>query len=157
MTYPDDDVLLEFRVDNFDAVRWPDWQTPARRDDLWTTTCFEFFVRVVGDPAYFEFNLSPSGEWAAYRFTAYRTGMLPLELDCEPMFSRNYDGDRDVTEVDLELNFLEQGPMQIALAAVIEETDGTISYWALAHPPEGPPDFHHPDCFALSLPAPDAA
>ena len=27
-----------------------------------------------------------------------------------------------------------------------------MSYWALAHPP-GKPDFHHPDCFALELPA----
>jgi hypothetical protein len=41
---------------------------------------------------------------------------------------------------------------QINLCAVIEEIDGTKSYWALAHPP-GKPDFHHPDCFALTLPA----
>ncbi len=44
-------------------------------------------------------------------------------------------------------------PVSIALSAVIEETDGTKSYWALRHPP-GPPDFHHPDCFALTLEAP---
>ena len=42
------------------------------------------------------------------------------------------------------------------LSAIIEEADGTKSYWALAHPP-GKPDFHHPDCFALELPAPDGA
>jgi hypothetical protein len=35
---------------------------------------------------------------------------------------------------------------------VIEETNGRLSYWALAHPP-GKPDFHHSDCFALELPA----
>lgn len=46
--------------------------------------------------------------------------------------------------------------MQIALSAVIEEKDGTKSYWALRHPP-GKPDFHHPDCFALTLEAPEAA
>ena len=45
---------------------------------------------------------------------------------------------------------------QMGLSAVLEETDGTKSYWALAHPP-GAPDFHHPDCFALDIPAPDAA
>jgi len=38
------------------------------------------------------------------------------------------------------------------ISAVIEESDGTRSYWALKHPP-GAPDFHHPDCFALELPA----
>lgn len=41
----------------------------------------------------------------------------------------------------------------IALSAVIEETGGHKSYWALAHPP-GQPDFHHPTCFAATLPAP---
>ena len=43
-------------------------------------------------------------------------------------------------------------PWQLGLSAVIEEADGRLSYWALAHPP-GKPDFHHSDCFALELPA----
>lgn len=42
----------------------------------------------------------------------------------------------------------------LGLSAVIEEMGGTKSYWALAHPP-GAPDFHHPTCFAATLPAPD--
>jgi hypothetical protein len=41
-------------------------------------------------------------------------------------------------------------------SAIIEEEDGTKSYWALAHPREGPPDFHHPSCFVLELPPPSA-
>jgi hypothetical protein len=40
---------------------------------------------------------------------------------------------------------------RIGLSAVIEETNGLKSYWALAHPP-GKPDFHHKDCFAHTLP-----
>jgi hypothetical protein len=43
----------------------------------------------------------------------------------------------------------------VGLSAVIEETNGRKSYWALCHPP-GKPDFHHPDCFALELPPPSA-
>jgi hypothetical protein len=39
---------------------------------------------------------------------------------------------------------------QIGASAVIEETNGTKSYWALAHPP-GKADFHHSDCFAAVL------
>jgi len=38
----------------------------------------------------------------------------------------------------------------LGLSAVIEETSGRKSYWALAHPP-GKPDFHHTDSFALEL------
>jgi hypothetical protein len=41
-------------------------------------------------------------------------------------------------------------PLRLGLSAVIEENDGTISYWALKHLP-GKPDFHHPDSFALEL------
>jgi hypothetical protein len=44
------------------------------------------------------------------------------------------------------------GVWRLGLSAVIEETNGTISYWAVAHPP-GKADFHHSDCFALELTA----
>jgi hypothetical protein len=42
-------------------------------------------------------------------------------------------------------------PWRLALAAVIEETNGATSYWALKHP-RGKPDFHHADGFVLELP-----
>jgi hypothetical protein len=45
-------------------------------------------------------------------------------------------------------------PWDYGLCAVIEERDARLSYWALAHPP-GRPDFHHPACFAATLPAPE--
>jgi hypothetical protein len=40
--------------------------------------------------------------------------------------------------------------LRLALAAVVEEDDGRLSYWALQHAP-GNPDFHHPECFTLEL------
>ena len=43
-------------------------------------------------------------------------------------------------------------PWRLGLSAVIEETDGNTSYWALAHPP-GKPDFHHAAGFAYDLAA----
>jgi hypothetical protein len=49
----------------------------------------------------------------------------------------------------LELDGL-SSPLHLGLSAVLEETNGHKSYWALAHPP-GKPDFHHADCFALEL------
>jgi len=41
---------------------------------------------------------------------------------------------------------------ELGLSAVIEETDGNKSYWALAHPADAPPDFHDPTCFLAHLP-----
>ena len=42
-------------------------------------------------------------------------------------------------------------PAVLRVGFFIEDIDGGISYWALAHP-AGKPDFHHPDSFALILP-----
>ena len=41
---------------------------------------------------------------------------------------------------------------ELGLSAVLEEKDGTKSYWALAHPHGDKPDFHDPACFAAHLP-----
>src|SRR5512138_1819747 len=44
---------------------------PSRKDELWSTTCFEFFLAVQGQSKYWEFNLSPSGDWNVYYMDAY--------------------------------------------------------------------------------------
>ncbi len=119
----------------------------GRADQLWQTTCFEAFLRGDGEESYREWNFAPSGQWAAYDFDGYREGM----------------GKADVAEpyVRMEDNFTwwalgatiapeADRAWQLGLSAVLEEQDGTKSYWALAHP-AGKPDFHHPDCFAARL------
>jgi hypothetical protein len=45
---------------------------PGRKDELWQTTCFEFFLAAKDQPGYWEFNLAPSGNWNVYRMDAYR-------------------------------------------------------------------------------------
>jgi hypothetical protein len=132
----------------------PDYAGPQRADELWRTTCFELFVRPETGPGYLEFNFSPSGRWAAYAFAGHREAMTEVELPAAPhiRFVSSGQGLALVAEVQ---GIPEAEPLAVGLSAVIEETDGTKSYWALAHPP-GKPDFHHPDCFALELPAPSA-
>jgi len=120
-------------------------------DGLWQRTCFEAFVRQ-GDNAYVEFNLSPSGQWAAYDFDSYRSGMRNREV-LAPKITVESGPFEVVLTADLDVADLSGA---LALSAVIEETDGTKSYWALAHPP-GRPDFHHAACFAAALPAPNEA
>lgn len=129
----------------------PPAAAPGRTDGLWQHTCFELFVRRVGEEGYFEFNFSPSSEWAAYRFDSYREGMAELPL-AVPVIEPIEDGVR----VQVDLGGLPEGEWRIAITAVIEEVDGTKSYWSAAHP-AGKPDFHDPACFALELPAPSGA
>jgi hypothetical protein len=148
----DDNLLLTLVVQGNDHVAVPAWATPKRRDGLWKTTCCELFLAPVGVEAYFEFNYSPSTEWAAYRFDAYRSGGQDLPLPIAPHVDRG-DYMRDcLVEVDQDLSVLPAGDLRMGLTAVIEEIDGTKSYWALAHAP-GPPDFHNRDCWIATLPA----
>jgi hypothetical protein len=141
-----DGTRLRYRVEGADALCLPPAAAPERTDGLWRTTCFELFVQPAAGTGYLEFNIAPSGQWAAYRFDGYRAGMRDLDLAAPLQIRRS----GDAWQVDLPAPL----PIgRVGLAAVIEELDGTRSYWALAHPP-GAPDFHHPDCFAIDLAAP---
>ncbi len=53
-----------------------------REDGLWKSTCFEAFWGEVGSPAYWELNLSPSGDkWNLYRFSDYRVPQPPARSE----------------------------------------------------------------------------
>ena len=140
------DVLtLRFVMEGMADVVVPPPAASLRTDELWRRTCFEAFV---GDGAgYFELNFAPSSEWAAYRFDGYREGMRPAELEPRIEVQRG----PDAIELRATVSGLPEGGWRVGLTAVVEETGGRLSYWALAHPP-GRPDFHNADCFALELP-----
>jgi predicted GIY-YIG superfamily endonuclease len=146
------EILIQFSVDGAETLSIPAGASPTRCDGLWRTTCFELFL-MAADGSYFEFNLSPSTEWAVYAFDSYRDGMTAVSLDIEPHIEFSSSADRFLVECDIDLGQVPNGRLAMALSAVIAETDGTKSYWALAHPP-GKPDFHHPTCFAATLPPP---
>lgn len=149
-----DEVLLTFIVRDAARLIVPAPSTAVRADGLWSTTCFECFLRPAGGQAYQEYNFSPSGRWAAYAFDSYRAGMRELPVVVEPHVGQDEEGEAGayVCVADLDLADTPDMPIQLGLSAVIEEAGGRKSYWALAHPP-GPPDFHHPDCFTLELAA----
>lgn len=123
--------------------------TGERSDELWRTTCLEAFLRAEGKEAYREWNFAPSGDWAAYDFAGYREGMARADVESPP-YIRMED---NLTWWTLGATIaVESGvTWRLGLSAVIEEKNGTRSYWALAHPPGDAPDFHHPDCFAARL------
>ena len=133
-------------------LRIPKPQPSGRVDELWRHTCFEVFVKGEGG-TYYEVNLSPSSQWAAYRFDSYRTGMIEVPIEPWSMARLEQAGELELM-AEIELGALASDPWTFALSAVIEDIDGSISYWALAHPSDKP-DFHHPDSFTLVLPAPE--
>lgn len=143
---------------------------PRRADGLWQHTCFEAFIASVGSSAYWEFNLSPAGDWNVYRFDDYRTGQrmetayqcLPLRVSGPQAAPPDAHGLLPEPSALLELDLccalppdlresLPEGTgLELGLTAVLEQRDGELSYWALTHP--GPqPDFHDRRGWSLRL------
>lgn len=150
-------VFGYFLTGDLSNIRIPFSVSPRRVDRLWMHTCFEAFVQTKGQSAYYEFNFSPSGEWAAYAFREYREGG-PIEDDqLNPKIAVQKEADtlelHAVIRLD-RLSMIQPGSiLRLGLSAVVEDINGRLSYWALKHP-LGKPDFHHPDTFAIELAVP---
>jgi hypothetical protein len=143
-------LLLSYVVGGrISDLRLPPVVAAARADELWQHTCFEAFVRPSADPRYCEFNFSPSTQWASYRFDSYRSGMRVAAEIGAPRIEVRSTAESYTLQAALEFDGL-SSPLHLGFSAVLEETNGAKSYWALAHP-TGKPDFHHADCFALEL------
>ena len=131
-----------------DRFAIPSAVEPERADELWKATCFEAFLRIPGADPYREWNFAPSGQWAAYDFTACREGMA--EADVAAPYIRLEDN-MTWWALGATIAVDAESVWALGLSAVLEEKDGTKSFWALAHPREKP-DFHDAGCFAAHLP-----
>lgn len=135
-------------------IRLAERKDPQRADRLWEHTCFEAFIRAPGVAGYHELNVAASRDWALFRFSAYRKPLaLPHVEEPPKILARRLD---DALEVDAAVRLRDladlagASALQIALCAVIEELDGTLSHWALRHRPEKA-DFHDPGGYAIEL------
>ncbi|HIK30048.1 MAG TPA: DOMON-like domain-containing protein [Oscillatoriales cyanobacterium M59_W2019_021] len=126
--------------------------SPKRQDELWRKTCFEWFVSIPNEPQYWEFNCSPSGDWNVYHFEDYRHKMQTESTLTELPFTIDRDDDRFALSVKLNLDRLKLGdrPLDLAITAVIQNIDETVTYWALTHTGDRP-DFHRRDSFILAI------
>lgn len=139
---------------NLESVVLPAWRlAPSRRDELWKTTCFEFFIAIKHKPQYWEFNISPSGDWNVYVMDAYRqVGMreetrikrFPFEIQKE---SRSLSLE---LAINLDPIIARERPIEVGVASVIQTLNGQETHWALMHPrPEA--DFHLREGFVLEF------
>ena len=151
---PDAMLTLTYRMTGDVAgVRVPAPAAPRRTERLWEHTCFEAFLGRADERPYHELNLSPSGEWNVFAFRDTRTRGPAAETSAPPIELRRESRALEL-EATVALAALEAGyrdsVLRVGLSAVVEASDGTLSYWALRHPVERP-DFHHPEAFALRL------
>lgn len=151
----DDSITLHYEVcGNIETIQFPKASIAAsRKDELWTATCFEFFVATKDQPQYWEFNMSPSGDWNVFVMDAYRR----VGFRAETKISRlPFDFKKHSHEYSLDV-LANLNPIipadrniQIGIAAIVQSTDGQETYWALAHPAQHA-DFHLREGFTITL------
>ena len=67
---PEGRLALAYSIEgDLKRLRVPRPRAPRIAHGLWQHTCCECFIARTGEPGYQEFNLAPSGERAAYRFS----------------------------------------------------------------------------------------
>ena len=125
---------------------------PMRKKSLWEETCFEMFVSEKGSSKYWEFNMSPSGHWNVYRFSAYREDMreepgfesLPFSASCiDGFFTLSL-------EIEPARIIENERQVVVGVGAVIRGKDGGKSFWGLRHC-GAKPDFHERESFAIEV------
>jgi hypothetical protein len=126
---------------------------PSRKDDLWKTTCLEFFLAVKNLPQYWEFNISPSRDWNVYYMDAYRRIGFRQEASIQ-WFDSEMQKSTNVfllnAAVDLNPIIQVEQMLEVGVTAVIQTKEGSETYWALTHPaPEA--DFHLRQSFLLAM------
>jgi len=137
-------LVLEYRLaGDLSRLAIPRRAEARRAERLWEHTCFEAFVAPAAGSRYYELNFSPSAEWAAYAFDAYRQGMRLLSLAQPPTVVVAEGAAELCVTAAVEFDALVDAPWpwRIGLTAVVEDRAGTRAYFALRHPRQNP-DFH---------------
>ena len=125
--------------------------TGQRTDNLWQRTCFEVFVKIADDTRYWEYNFSPSLNWAVYGFTDYRANnfdevsitSIPITVSAESdQFELN-------AQTQLPEPLIEQN-LQIGLSTVLKDKQGALYYYALQHN-KNQADFHDATSFIVNI------
>ena len=148
-------VSFRYRVrGEVSRIRLPEATKNVRTDGLWRHTCFEVFVGPKDGSSYVELNFAPSSGWAAYTFDNYRFGMKPLATLKPPTIDFGSEADLLAIDVSMQMRLLTLDS-KLGFSAVIEDVDGQVSHWSLAHP-AAKADFHDASAWSASVQRPTA-
>jgi hypothetical protein len=147
-------LSIEYRLqgDLTSVAILPPHPWPSRKFGLWEHTCFEFFIGAPGEPNYWEFNLSLSGDWNVFALDDYRQGLraestfteLPFQIDRQ-VDALSLSGAWDLSKI-----LPAERELEIAIATVVKFDRDKITYWALTHAGTEP-NFHLRDSFIVKI------
>jgi len=126
------------------SLNLPKYNPEGRRHFLWLDTCFELFLKIDGDPHYYEFNFSPFQSFNIFHFAYYRAPMIESN-DFNVALSPAIISDDSLSfncSITPQLK-LDYTKINFLPTVVIKKKGGDVSYWAAKHSLEKP-DFHDP-------------
>ncbi|BAZ43852.1 hypothetical protein NIES4102_08540 [Chondrocystis sp. NIES-4102] len=125
---------------------------PTRQYDLWEHTCLEFFLGLEDTTAYWEFNLSPAGNWNVFHLKDYRQDLAEEMVITSLPFTVLQSTDSMQLNLELDLNPIISATqnLEVGITSVVENQDQQLSYWGLQHP-ASEPDFHQRDTWMIRL------
>ena len=150
----DNQVHVSYRItDRTHSIQFPDIsQHASRKNELWNATCCELFVGISGEPNYWEYNLSPSHDWAVFSFTDYRQNksdeLSISELEITTKIDKNNEFELKTILALPEM--LTDRTLDIGVSSVVQDKSGKIHYYALTHP-DSKADFHDRKGFNIKL------
>ena len=118
----------------------PQEEPSQRKDELWRTTCFEFFWRQPDEQSYVEVNLAPAGHWNCYGFTNTRTGMHQSDVFSLQSIQQRRGADHFMLDAVMKFNGKALQPAVFGVSSVIAHGNN-VSYFSLEHGDK--PDFHN--------------
>lgn len=120
-------------------------------ENLWTTTCFEIFLKNEKTSDYYEFNFNSKGEWNVFYFSDYRLRVEGFKNSVEINMHTQIMAGRPLLAYSFDISKLVnlKWPAQINLATITKGRVG-ISYWSQKHSGQKA-DFHDPKNFTLTL------
>jgi hypothetical protein len=146
-------LSIEYQlIGDLTQVEIPPPASPIRKFELWEATCFEFFLGIPGDRDYWEFNLSPAGDWNIFHLDDYRQGLRNELAFTSLPFTVEQNANSLVLALEFDLSKIisVNQSIEISVTTVIKSIGGEISYWAVTHC-GSEADFHRRDSFAIKM------
>ena len=140
-------LYLQFSLlGSTDIYTFESFKAIKRADNLWEKSCFELFIANRISNAYWEINISSTGEWNLYQFDAYKQGMREIELTTQPLIQTQQDQDSFTISFELDIAELNlSDSLNINLATILLTKENSRTFWTIN--PVEKPDFHNQNGF----------
>jgi hypothetical protein len=135
--YRDHQLLLKYLVTgDLSQLVIPEQQSNIQRvTGLWEATCCEFFLAPAQCSEYWEFNMSPNGNWQVFKLDSYRQGLREeAAVESLPTTVAVIEREMSLT-VSIYLSVLmpPETAWEISVTAVMQDLNKDYSYWAINH------------------------